>query len=219
MNPGSNVNCIGDDIARKFALAIFASGKGSNFRAICQAAQVGDLGLAKPTVLICDRDCEALRVADEYGVPSLVISPGSFANHDQWEHQLIKTLRNCDVKLVALAGFMKILGTNFLDAFPQRILNIHPSVLPDYPGVNAIRRAYADQVDSGVTVHWVDSGIDTGAVIAQVRVPWKENEPCEAFEKRIHMAEHVLYPRVIAEVSEEIMTNHIQALTTTTKDQ
>ncbi|MBM7824963.1 phosphoribosylglycinamide formyltransferase-1 [Arcanobacterium pluranimalium] len=189
---------------RAIALGVFASGKGTNFRAICQAARNQQLGAAQPVVLICDRDCEAIAVAEEFGVPAILIQPRDFPNAQAWEEALISELYVHGVELIALAGFMRLLGAKFLEVFERRVLNIHPSLLPNYPGLNAIARAYCDGVDSGVTIHWVDVGMDTGEVIAQQVVPIN-GASLRDFESEIHRIEHTLYPRVVAQIAANML--------------
>ncbi|MFC5370510.1 phosphoribosylglycinamide formyltransferase [Arcanobacterium bovis] len=189
---------------QNIALAVFASGKGTNFRAICQAAVLEQLGVARPVILICDRDCEAMTVAQEFGVPAVLIRPRDFPNAQAWEEAVIGELQTHGVELIALAGFMRLLGARFLEAFSHRVLNIHPSLLPHYPGLNAITRAYCDGADSGVTIHWVDAGMDTGEVIAQQTVPIN-GASLRDYEAEIHRAEHAMYPRVVAQIAAKLL--------------
>lgn len=167
-------------------LAIFASGTGTNFRAIMEAATRGELGAAEPVCLVVNKQCPAIAIAEEYQLPVLDYSP---------ELELPENV------LIALAGFMKILPASFVHRFENRILNLHPSILPAYPGLNSIARAFADGVDSGCTVHLVDEGMDTGPILAQSHIQYNPQESLAEFEQRIHAAEHQLFPEIIRNYS------------------
>lgn len=179
--------------------ALFASGTGTNVRAICEAARDGRLAPAEPVVLVVNRPCGAVAIAKEFGLETLTIEPAGFAGRDAWEGAILAALRERDVELIALAGYLKIVGPTLLDAFPNRILNLHPALLPAYPGLDSIERAWtAGEAESGVTVHVVDSGVDSGPVLAQRSVACS-GRGLEEFEAAIHAAEHELFPATIAQ--------------------
>ncbi|SKA06516.1 phosphoribosylglycinamide formyltransferase-1 [Pilibacter termitis] len=178
--------------------AVFASGSGTNFEKIAQAVQQSKI-TGELAFLFCDKkNAFALKRAEKLGVPSIAFSIKEFENKKEYEREILRLLEKEQVDFIVLAGYMKIIGETLLHAFPQKILNIHPAYLPEFPGANGILDAWNEGVaQSGVTVHFVDEGIDTGQIIEQVRVPIMENDTIETFEERIHQAEYKLYPRVI----------------------
>jgi phosphoribosylglycinamide formyltransferase-1 len=181
-------------------LGILGSGKGSNFVALADAAAQGapfEIGLVISDVA----DAGILRHARDRGVPARFIAPGRFrAKLDEAaEPACVEALRQAGVDWVALAGFMRVLKDAFLRAFPQRVVNIHPSLLPAFPGLEAWAQAFHHGVKvTGCTVHFVDPGIDTGPIIAQRTVPVLESDTPEALHARIQEAEHTLYPAALA---------------------
>ena len=182
-------------------LGILGSGKGTNCRAILERIRDGDLQ-AKAAVVISDAfDAPILEIAREFGVPNCFLPPGHFKTRlePQSEVQLVKMLRDAEVDLVVLAGFMRVLKAPMLEAFPRRILNIHPSLLPKFPGLSAWSQALAaGEKVTGCTVHFVDEQIDHGAIIAQREVPVLPNDTPETLHERIQIAERELYPEVIS---------------------
>src|SRR3954451_6098204 len=182
-------------------IGILGSGKGSNCRAILE--RIGDGWLcAEARVVISDVfDAGILDVAREFGVPNAYVPPGKFRTklEPPAESALIAMLRDAAVELVVLAGFMRVLKEPILKAFPHGIINIHPSLLPKYPGLEAWKQALAaGESVTGCTVHYVDDGIDSGAIIAQREVPILPNDTPETLHARIQAAEHELYPEAIA---------------------
>ena len=140
--------------------------------------------------------------AKKLGVPLEVFSPCDFATRAEYEQALVALCKRYKIDFVALAGYMRILHKPMLDAFPQKIINIHPALLPSFPGATAIADAFAAKVKiSGVTVHYIDEGIDTGTVISQVQVPRFDDDTIDSFEARIHEAEHLLYPSVLIKIA------------------
>jgi len=175
-------------------LAVLASGQGTNLRALLGA----DLG-AKIVLVLTDRaDAGALAVAREHGVEAATLDPGPsrgrLANEPAW----LERLSGARVDTVLLAGFMRILGDPFLAAFPGRILNIHPSLLPAFPGTHAIARALEHGVRvTGCTVHLVDAGVDQGPILGQRAVEVREDDTLDALTARVHQAEHALYASTV----------------------
>lgn len=180
-------------------LAVFASGAGSNFAAICDANVPG----VEVALLFCDRPkARVLGLAEERGVPTLCFQPSACATRDEYERAIVDMVEEAQIDVIALAGYMRIIHQPLLDAFAGRIINIHPSLLPSFPGKDAIGQAFEAGVDTtGVTVHFVDSGIDTGPIIAQV--PVKMCADRETLEEAVHSAEHELYPKVIEQLARE----------------
>lgn len=185
-------------------LGILGSGKGSNCRAILEQIRAGKLQ-ADVRVVISDHfNAGILDVAREFGVSNVYLSPGPFRTRlsPESEAGLVQTLRDVHVDLVVLAGFMRVLKSPMLEAFPQRIINIHPSLLPKFPGLEAWKQALAaGETVTGCTVHYVDSTIDGGKIIAQRQVPILPNDTAESLHERIQIAEHEVYPEVIMQLS------------------
>ena len=181
-------------------IGILGSGKGSNCRAILERIREGTLA-AEPRIVIADVErAGILDIAKEFGVPAAYVPPGKFRTRlePEAEQLLVDTLRGAGVELVVLAGFMRVLKSPTLDAFPHRIINIHPSLLPKFPGLEAWKQALdaSDRV-TGCTVHYVDAGIDSGAIIAQREVPILPNDTPETLHARIQVAERELYPEAL----------------------
>ncbi len=183
-------------------LGILGSGKGSNCRAILERIRARTLN-AEARIVIADVvDAGILEVAREFDVPCVYLPPGKFRTRLDagTEVQLVQTLREAGVNLVVLAGFMRVLKEPMLKAFPRRIINLHPSLLPKFPGIEAWSQALAaGERMTGCTVHYVDSGIDSGQIIAERKVAILPNDTSETLHARIQIAERELYPEVIAQ--------------------
>ena len=182
-------------------IAIFASGTGSNFEAVTKACQEGIIN-AKVSFLVCDQP-EALVVskAKRLNVETLTFSPKEYESKEAYEEAILVQLQKHKVELLVLAGYMRLIGKTLLEAYPDKIVNIHPSLLPEFPGMNSIKRAFESGVkETGITVHYVDSGIDTGPIIAQRVVVIDENDSLERLEEKMHKVEHELYVRVLKEL-------------------
>lgn len=185
---------------RKLALGLLGSGKGSNCRAILEKIRAGHLAAEARLVVSDVLDAGILDIAREFGVPNAYLPPGKFRTRLEpvVEAELVRMLEECGVELVVLAGFMRVLKAPMLEAFPRRIINIHPSLLPKYPGVESWGQALAAGENlTGCTVHYVDAGIDSGEIIAQREVPILPNDTPESLHARIQIAERDLYPGVI----------------------
>ncbi|HEL9628265.1 TPA: phosphoribosylglycinamide formyltransferase [Streptococcus suis] len=175
-------------------IAVFASGNGSNFQVISEQFEVA-------FVFSDRRNAYVLERAKKLGVPTFAFELKEFADKQTYEEAIIQLLDQHQIDLVVLAGYMKIVGPTLLAQYEGRIINIHPAYLPEFPGAHGIEDAWnAGVAESGVTVHWVDSGIDTGQIIKQVRVPRLADDTLETFETRIHEAEYQLYPAVLEEL-------------------
>ena len=187
-------------------LGVLGSGKGSNFRAIADAIARGELN-AEVCIVISDfEDAGILALARERGIRAEFVHPGKFRTkmEPERERHLAQMLRDAGVELVVLAGYMRMVKSPLLDAFPRRIINIHPSLLPAFPGLEAWKQAVdARATKSGCTVHYVDSGMDTGEIIARAEVPILANDTAETLHARIQVQEHWLYPSVIAQLASQ----------------
>lgn len=181
-------------------LGVLGSGKGSNFGAIVEAIAASTLD-ARIGIVISDvADAGILELARARGCPALYLPPGRFKSKLEPERELeiVNVLRAHQVDLVVLAGFMRLLKEPLVTAFAGRIINIHPSLLPKFPGLAAWRQALeAGERETGCTVHRVDLGMDTGPILAQARVPIHPDDTAETLHARIQAAEHGLYPEVI----------------------
>jgi phosphoribosylglycinamide formyltransferase-1 len=190
---------------KKLALGILGSGKGSNCRAILERISAGAL-LAEARLVVSDVfDAGILDIAREFGVPNVYLPPGKFRTRlePNVEMELVRLLREAGVELVVLAGFMRLLKEPILAAYPDRIINIHPSLLPKFPGIESWKQALAaGEKIAGCSVHYVDAGIDSGEIIAQRKVPVLPGDTAESLHARIQVAERALYPEVIARFCE-----------------
>ena len=186
---------------RKLALGILGSGKGSNCRAILEQIRAGKLAAEARLVVSDVFGAGILDIAHELGVPNAYLPPGKFRTRLEpaVEVELVKMLQEAGVDLVVLAGFMRVLKEPMLDAFPRGIINLHPSLLPKFPGIEAWAQALAaGEKVTGCSVHYVDAGIDSGEIIAQRKVVILPNDTPESLHARIQIAERELYPEVIA---------------------
>lgn len=185
---------------QRLRLGILGSGKGSNFLAILSEIQGGRLDADAVAVLADVGSAGILDIARDAGIPAHVIREPRFRTRlsPEVEDDVVRILQAAGAELVVLAGYMRIVKSPLLDAFPRRIINIHPSLLPKFPGLEAWRQAVeAGETVSGCTVHFVDGGMDTGEVIAQAEVPVLRGDSAAALHARIQIAEHALYPEVI----------------------
>jgi len=187
---------------KSLPIGILGSGKGSNCRAILERIRAGDLPAEARLVVSDVLDAPILDIAREFGVANAFLPPGRFRTRLEpaIEEQLVKMLRDAGVELVVLAGFMRVLHEPTLKAFPRRIINIHPSLLPNFPGLEAWKQALvAGETVTGCTVHYVDEQIDHGRILAQKEVRILPNDTAESLHARIQVLEHELYPAVVAE--------------------
>ena len=191
---------------KRLPIGIIGSGKGSNCRAILERIRSRDLAAEARLVISDVLDAPILDMAREFGVTNAYLPPGRFRTRlePEIEEELVKMLRNAGVELVVLAGFMRVLHEPMLTAFPRRIINVHPSLLPKFPGLEAWKQALiAGETVTGCTVHYVDEQIDHGKILAQKEVTIFPNDTAESLHARIQVLEHELYPAVIAEFCEK----------------
>ena len=186
----------------KLRVGVLASGRGSNLQAIIDAIEAGKL-TARITVVISNKkDAQALERARRHGVTEVFLDPAPYKDRpdsrEAYDLAVLEVLRKHDVELVVLAGYMKIVTRVLIDAYPNRIMNIHPSLLPSFPGLQAQQQALDWGVKvSGCTVHFVTEGVDAGPIIRQAAVPIQENDTAETLEARILMEEHRIYPEAV----------------------
>jgi phosphoribosylglycinamide formyltransferase-1 len=179
-------------------LGVLISGRGSNLQAIIDAVAAGRLD-ARIAVVVSNRaDAAGIDRARAAGIETLCLSHKAYASRDEYDQALVAALRQRDVGLVCLAGFMRLLGPSFVQAFPHAILNIHPSLLPAFPGLDAQRQAFAHGAKvSGVTVHLVDCNLDAGPIVLQAPVEVRDDDSPESLAARILVEEHRVYPEAI----------------------
>ncbi|EEG77413.1 phosphoribosylglycinamide formyltransferase [Dethiobacter alkaliphilus] len=180
-------------------IAVLASGSGSNLQAIMDAIERRDITNAEVAVVISDRkNAYALERARQKSIPVKHQSSKNYQSREEYDRDLVTYLTEQQIDLVVLAGFMRLMTPHFVAAYPNRILNIHPSLLPAFPGAHSVRDALAYGVKvAGCTVHFVDEGMDTGPIILQEAVPVYDSDTEESLHERIHELEHRLYPRAI----------------------
>ena len=181
-------------------IAVFASGSGTNFQAIAESYIRGELN-ARPVVCVCDKPgAYVVERARRLDIPVIVASPKDFADKSEFESFIADKLEELEIDLICLAGYMRIVGPVLLDRYRDRIINIHPSLLPSFKGAHAIRDAFDYGVKVfGVTIHFVDETLDGGRIISQEAFPY-DGDDREELERRIHETEHSLYPKTINRV-------------------
>ena len=183
-------------------LGVLVSGVGSNLQAILDAISVGRLNARVKVVIANRQGAQALERARAAGVSALTIPHKDFASREAFDRALVSALSEADVNWVVLAGFMRVLSPEFLDAYRGRIINIHPSLLPAFPGVDAAKQALDYGVKlTGCTVHFVDQGVDSGKIIAQRAVAVAPGDDVSSLAARIHEAEHELFVDVLREIA------------------
>ena len=182
----------------KKRIAVLASGRGSNFQAVIEAIAVGRIPAACVALITDNPKAYAIERAQKAAIPVIVLDYMSFSSKEKYEHALITTMRQQKADLFVLAGYMRILGTAIVQAFPQKIVNIHPALLPSFTGLHAQRQAlqYGVKV-AGCTVHFVDENLDCGPIILQKCVPVRKDDDEESLAGRILIEEHKCYPEAI----------------------
>ncbi len=186
----------------KLRVGVLVSGRGSNLQAIIDAIEAGKLTARIAAVISNKKDAQALERARRHGLTEVFLDPAPYKDRpdgrEAYDRAVLEVLQKHDVGLVALAGYMKIVTRVLIDAYPNRIMNIHPSLLPSFPGLKAQQQALDWGVKaSGCTVHFVTEGVDTGPIIRQAAVPVQEGDTAETLEARILVEEHRIYPEAI----------------------
>ena len=189
-------------------LAVFASGRGTNFDAIAQAVSTT---WHKTACLISDKkNAFALIRAERMNIPFHVVSYAG-RSREETEEEILNILKPYNIDYIALAGFMRLLTPKLIDAYPSRIINIHPALLPKHPGSHGIRDSYqSDDCDLGITIHYVDYGLDSGPIILQKSFARSGTESIEEIENRIHELEHSFYPKVILDLLETAISTELR---------
>ncbi len=190
-----------------FRLAVLISGKGSNLRAIQEAIERGTCAGSIVAVISDRASAQGLTFAAEHGLPSSVVSVRDYPDRSAWDAALAAKVADFMPDLVVLAGFMRVVGAAFLDRFAHRVINVHPALLPLFPGTNGPEQALAAGVRvTGCTVHVVDAGVDTGPIIAQAVVRVLPDDTNDTLHERIQHAEHQLFPRVVDAIARGVVT-------------
>lgn len=179
-------------------IAVFVSGNGTNLQAIIEAVSSGELKCKLSVIVSDNKDAYALTRAEKAGIDRVILDPKKFKTREDFDREAIKELEKRKIDLVILAGFMRLLSDSFIKKYKNRIMNIHPALLPSFKGTHGIKDAfeYGAKV-TGVTVHFVDEKLDNGPIILQEAVELKENESMEGLEEKMHQLEHKLYPKAI----------------------
>ncbi|MBO8157510.1 MAG: phosphoribosylglycinamide formyltransferase [Bacillaceae bacterium] len=182
-------------------IAVFASGSGTNFQALLEASRK-DQSKFEVALMVCDKPrAKVIERAEKTGVPAFVFNPKEYDSKNAFEKEILKRLEQDQIEFIALAGYMRLIGETLLRAFEGRIVNIHPSLLPAFPGKDAIGQAFDKKVKiTGVTIHYVDEGMDTGPIIDQEAVRVEETDTRDSLQGKIQQIEHQLYPRVLNEI-------------------
>ena len=190
--------------SEKFKLAVLVSGRGSNLQAIIDSIEKNSLAAEISLIMSNVSDAYALQRGKKHGLESIFLDPKSFSSRDDYEKQMIELLQTKSIDLVCLAGFMCILGKKFIEAFSGKIINIHPSLLPAFPGLNVQEKALQHGVRfSGCTVHFVNEEVDGGAIISQAVVPILDADDTQSLSDRILEQEHIIYPEAIRLIIED----------------
>ncbi len=188
---------------KALTIGVLASGRGSNFQAIIDAIEAGYIR-ARINVLVTDNpEAFSIERAKKHGIESLIMLPKNYGSRDEYFRDISSELQKRGVELVVLAGFMRIVGKPLLDVYPNRVMNIHPALLPSFPGLHGQKQAndYGVKI-SGCTVHFVDEGMDTGPIIIQAAVPVRDDDTEETLSERILRLEHKIFPEAIKIFSE-----------------
>ena len=186
-----------------FKLAVLVSGRGSNLQAIIDSIDREELDAHLSIVISNTKDAMALKRAEKHGIKTIFIDPSTYLNSKEYDKALVLKLKEFSIDLICLAGYMRILGEEVIQTFEKKIINIHPSLLPAFPGLNAQKQAINHGVKfSGCTVHFVDAGVDSGPIILQTVVPVYDNDDEKSLSKRILEQEHYLYPKAIKMIQE-----------------
>ena len=190
-------------MSKRLSLAILLSGNGTNLQAIIDSIDSGQLKADIKIVISNNKDAFGLERAKKNSIKNLCIDHKDFADRESFDERLLAEVKQEEIDFIVLAGFMRILGSNFIRNFPNKIINIHPSLLPKYPGLNTHKKVLENKdKEHGVTVHLVDEGLDSGPIIGSMKLKVIDGEKESDLEKRIHKIEHYIYPKILSEFQE-----------------
>ncbi|XID90504.1 phosphoribosylglycinamide formyltransferase [Paenibacillaceae bacterium WGS1546] len=192
-------------------VVVFASGSGSNFQALCESLQAeAEAGSAPATIslLVCDKPAaKVVRRAEALGVPTFLFDPKDYPSREAYEQEIVERLRAEGVELIVLAGYMRLITEVLVKPYYGKMINVHPALLPAFPGVRAVRQALEYGVKlAGVTVHFVDGGMDSGPIIAQRAIEVRDDDTEETLAERLHAVEHELLPQTVRWIAEGRVT-------------
>lgn len=188
---------------KRLSVAILLSGNGSNLQAIIDNIKIGELKADIKIVISNKKEAFGLKRAEENGIKNFFVDHKKFESREAFDEKLSKIIKKENVDLVVLAGFMRILGSGFIRNFQSKIINIHPSLLPKYPGLNTHKKVLENRdSEHGVTVHLVDEGLDSGPIIGFIKLKIYDKESEKDLEGRIHNLEHYIYPKILSELQE-----------------
>lgn len=186
----------------KKQIAIFASGNGSNAQAIIDACKQGTINASVAVIITDNANSFVIKRAEKENIYYQVFKPKTFVDKVAFETEILKTLTEHNIEFIVFAGYMRLVGTVLLQAFPKKMVNIHPSLLPKYKGLNAVQQALDNNDNElGVTIHYVDEGMDTGEIVAQEKITIENlDEPLESIMAKVHNIEHELYVTTLAKI-------------------
>lgn len=185
-------------MSKKIRLGVLISGRGSNLQSIIDASKAGNIDAEVVVVISDKKDAQGLESARVNNIDAIFINPKEYKKREEYDRKVVEELKKYNVVLVLLAGFMRIVTSALIEPFRNRIMNIHPALLPSFPGMNAQRQAIDYGVKfSGCTVHFVEEGMDEGPIIIQAVVPVSDNDTAESLSKRILKYEHKIYPMAV----------------------
>ena len=186
---------------KKLTLAVLLSGNGTNFQAIVDSIDNGKLKATIKIVISNNKDAFGLKRAENHNIKNLFLDHKDFEDRKSFDHKLIELIKKENVDFIILAGFMRILGSDFVKNFPNKIINIHPSLLPKYPGLNTHKKVLENKdKEHGVTVHLVDEGLDSGPIIGYIKIKVDDKEKENDLINKIHKIEHFIYPKILSEL-------------------
>ncbi len=188
---------------KKLALAVLLSGNGTNFQAIVDSIDNGKLKASIKIVISNSKDAFGLKRAENHNIKNLFLDHKDFEDRKSYDQKLKELLKKENIDFIILAGFMRILGSDFVKNFPDKIINIHPSLLPKYPGLNTHKKVLENKdKEHGVTVHLVDEGLDSGPIIGYIKIKVDDKEKENDLINKIHKLEHFIYPEILSELQE-----------------
>ena len=189
----------------KLNIAVLASGEGSNFQVLIDLCKTKKLDIDIKLLITNKENAGCMKRAIKSNIPNFLILEKNYENKEKFEAEIIKILKESNVELIVMAGWMKIASEKFVNIFKDRIINIHPSLLPSFKGVDAIQQAMDNKVTiTGCTVHYVQKEVDSGSIIIQAAVPLKETDSKETLKKRIQHMEHIILPLAIGKVANKL---------------
>ena len=188
---------------KKLALAVLLSGNGTNFQAIVDSIDNGKLKASIKIVISNNKEAFGLKRSENHNIKSLFLDHKDFENRKSYDQKLKELIKQEKVDFIILAGFMRILGSDFVKNFPNKIINIHPSLLPKYPGLNTHKKVLENKdKEHGVTVHLVDEGLDSGPIIGYIKFKVDDKDKENDLINKIHKIEHFIYPEILSELQE-----------------